>query len=261
MKEKNIAILFSGHLRNILKHVENLKKNLLKVLENNSFKYDIYIHTWDNNLSNDKIANHDKFYTQNIENTLNELNKHINIKKILIENQDDIYAKKDINNKIKYLIKNKTFHGKKDTYYVYNLTLKLYYQYYGQYKSYKLIENIDNYDYIIKTRPDAYYFDTFDVNIFNNDIIFPNSHLWSGKSINSLFYLGKTKIMKKILEFFNYIYDNEKYLDLIDKYNCQDINFNQLFRFYIINYMMITPYFSKYNPGIFRNEKLIVKIN
>ena len=37
-----IAILFSGHLRNIVDHLDNLQSNLLSILTEHDHKYDIY---------------------------------------------------------------------------------------------------------------------------------------------------------------------------------------------------------------------------
>ena len=64
MTLKRIAILFSGHLRNINQHILNLKNNFLNILSDNGYSYDIFIHTWDNNVSNDVFMNNDAFYEQ-----------------------------------------------------------------------------------------------------------------------------------------------------------------------------------------------------
>ena len=61
-----IAVLLSGHIRNLQEHITNFKENLLNILKQNNYDYDIYIHTWDDNLTKDIIYVKDKFFKKDI---------------------------------------------------------------------------------------------------------------------------------------------------------------------------------------------------
>jgi hypothetical protein len=177
----SIAILFSGHLRNILNHIHNLQINLLNILSDNSIHYDIYIHTWDSNITNDTIdwGAKDQYYNNNINNIIKILKTKIKIKKILIENQN----KKNIENQINSIMKFDI--NKRDRDRNREMLQKSYFQYYGFYKSLKLIDNLNDYNYIIKTRPDTYYLEKFNINLLNKDLVFPNSQLQNNTNIKN----------------------------------------------------------------------------
>lgn len=253
-----IAILFSGHLRNIQEIISNLKNNFLNIIHQ-KYNYDIYIHTWDDNISNDK---NDKFYNnETIDIKKIFENNKIKIKKILIENQDKI--KKDINLK-KYIddtYKYKFFYGNTDE--KKKLIDKLFWTYYGHQSVLNLIDKNDlkDYSHIIKTRPDIYY-DKFDLSLFENNIFFPNSHLYNGKSINQIFFGGKTKYMIKILNYFNTIIYNNKNVNvkIINDLKLNQVSFNSIFRNYIIDYLKYNPKFVNYDPGLYRKKNLIIKM-
>ena len=141
----------------------------------------------------------------------------------------------------------------------------MFFQYYGHYKVLKTIDNIDDYDFIIKTRPDLLY-EKFDTTLFNHDIFFPESHGGGGTralgNINQLFFGGKAENMKQILNYFtNIIYFNNNMNYTIINRRCKtDINFNCLFRYYIFNNLEYQPFFTTYNPKIYRTKNLIVTI-
>ena len=90
---KKVAILISGHLRNLHETIENFYSNLIIPISN-IFTYDIYLHTWDDNYTKDKLSNNDKYFKcikvtkEYINNLFNS--KNITIKKIIIENQEQI---------------------------------------------------------------------------------------------------------------------------------------------------------------------------
>lgn len=256
-----IAILFSGHLRNIHEIIYNLKNNFLDIV-NQEYQYDIYIHTWDNNISDDKYLNNDKFYnndTIDIEKVFKINN--INIKNILIENQKEVSKSMNIKKYINDTFKYNFFYG--DDNKKKNLIEKLFWQFYGHSAVFNLIDKkeLNNYKIIIKTRPDMFY-DKFDLSILKNDIFFPNSHLYNGKSINQLFFGGKTKYMVNILNYFNkVIYEKKKCnVEFIKKLNLKNISFNSIFRNYIIEYLKYNPEFIDFNPRLYRNKDKIVKI-
>lgn len=257
-----ICILFSGHLRNITDHINNFKSNLLDILIKNKYEVDIYMHTWDSNITNDIIDNNDEFYKNNdICDIINKIKNEITIKKILIESQKTVKLDNNVTNYITRIIKNKTIHLNNNKDYVFDLTNKLYFQYYGQYKSLQMIDNIDNYDYIIKTRPDVYYTETFDIKLLNHNIVFPNSHRGNNTSINNIFYFGKREFMIKILNYFKTINDIESLKNILNKYHSTDINFNCVFKYFIIDHLKSCPHYTVYNPSIYRNNKNIIKIN
>lgn len=253
-----IAILFSGHLRNIHEIIPNLKNNLLDVIAN-KYEYDIYMHTWDNNITNDENLCQDKYFIENVVDVIKLFkNNGINIKKISIENQEDIKKNLNINDYLQNNCKNKTINGNNDMRYVVDITNKLFWQYYGHYKTLELVrENKDEYEYILKTRPDMYY-DFFDLNLLNNKtkIFFPNSHQHGGCNINQMFFGGNTQDMFKILEYFEQIIYKNKNMNykFLKENHHSNINFNQLFRFYIVEYLRIKPHFCTYNPQIYRNK-------
>lgn len=268
-----IAILISGHIRNFDEIIKNFKENIIDVLISNNYNYDIYIHTWDNNLTNDTVLNNDKYYNNKIidikylENIFKTNNIKFNKNNCLIENQEAISIKNNINNYIVNNINNRTIHNKTCKMYVNGLFNKLFWQYYGHYKSLKLIKNIKLYDYIIKTRPDLYY-DKFEIGLLNKDIFFPNTHSYNNTNINQLFFGGKIIIMEKILNYFNEVIynintDNYKYninYNIINLYDKKDINLNNIFRYYILNYLNIKPFYCDYNPKLYRSNKLIINI-
>ena len=256
-----IAILFSGHLRNMDEIISNLKNNLLDVIKKD-YTYHIYIHTWDNNISNDKVLNNDKFYNNNIINIKNKFRKNnINIKNILIENQDTVARKIDIQKYINETYKHKFFYG--DDNKKKNLIEKLFWQFYGHQSVFNLInkDDLKNYSHLIKTRPDMYY-DKFDISILKKKIFFPNSHLYNGISINQLFFGGKVKYMINILNYFNkIIYFNKKLnIKAIKELKLKNISFNSIFRNYIFDVLKYSPKFIDYNPRLYRNKNLIIKI-
>lgn len=263
-----IAILISGHIRNFEEIIKNFKENLINILLENEYDYDIYIHTWDNNLTKDTVLNNDKHYNNNkvidikyLEHIFKTNNIKFNKNNCLIENQKNINIENNIDIYIENNITNKTIHNNNDKLYIKGLFNKLFWQYYGHHKTFKLIENIESYNYIIKTRPDLYY-DKFDISLLEKNIFFPNSHIHNQTNINQLFFGGKTNIMIKILNYFNNVvyYNNNINNEIIKLYDEKDVNFNKIFRYYIINYLNIKPFYCDYNPKLYRNNKLIINI-
>ena len=259
-----VAILISGHLRNLHEIIDNLYCNLLDPIKSEKNYYlNIYIHTWDNNFTCDKTFNHDNNY-ENIkidEEYLTNLfkSKNIILKKIIIENQENIKNKINLIDYLKNNTKEKSIHNNFDNDYVQDLTKKLFFQFYGHYK---VLEMCDlDCDFIIKTRPDMIY-EKFDIKLFEQNLFFPNSHQKKGCNINQLFFGGKTEYMISILKYFENCIYNKINFELINKYHATDINFNQIFRYYIINVLNYKQilFFTDYNPKIYRNKNKIVKV-
>jgi len=255
-----IAILLSGHVRNIHEHINNLKENLLDILLKNNYQFDIYIHTWDDNLTRDIIYNKDKFFKHKFSDipTLFE-NHKIPLKKIMIENQEKKYQKLDINNYLDKTCKKPYLNGKYEQKQLRDLTKKLFWQFYGHHKSLKMITSIHNYSHIIKTRPDVYY-EPFDISLLNYDCFFPNSHRYNGICINQIFFGGKKDIMIKILGYFReIIYNSQKEIEdsLASTYRKSNLTFNTLFKHYISNILKIEPQYTNYNPRLYRNKNQI----
>jgi hypothetical protein len=70
---------------------------------------------------------------------------------------------------------------------------------------YDIVDNIDEYYCVIKIRPDLYY-NKLDISLLDKDIFFPFSHQGDDKkNTNQLFFGGKPKYMKLILNYFNNI--------------------------------------------------------
>lgn len=254
---KRIAILFSGNMRNVLDIQNNLNENLINPLIKSGYEYDIFIHTWNSNLINDTVHSNDRYVkTNDVQNILNALKKRFRIKNIIIENQEAIFNKNGGDKLIHNIMGNRDVRGKGKEY-TFGLVKKHYFQYYGQYKSFDAVKG--NYDYIIKTRPDVWYFEKFDLKLFDNVLSFPFSHQFGGTNINQIFYVGKFSEMKMILDFWKYM-DSELNI-LLESYPYKhDINFNQIFRHYITNVLNIPPTFVKYNPGIYRSANKIVSV-
>ncbi|MDB4507513.1 hypothetical protein N9064_01325 [bacterium] len=258
---KKCAILISGHLRNLHEIIENFYDNLIVPIAE-QFSYDIYIHTWDNNHTMDKIMNYDKHFVD-IKITEEYINKLFNdndifIKKIIIENQEEIKNKLNLKDYLNNNTEKRTIHNKFKSDYVKDIVNKLFFQFYGHYMLLNCVDLNCNYDFIIKTRPDMFY-EKFDINLFNYDIFFPNSHKINNSNINQLFFGGKTEYMINILKFFENIifYDKNINFNIVNKYHKTDINFNCLFRYYILNYLNYRPFFTKYNPKIYRNKEIM----
>ena len=263
MKNK-IAILISGHLRNFDEIINNFYNNLIIPISSN-FLYDIYIHTWNNNYTKDKIMNKDENFKE-IQINKEYLNKLFNdnniiIKKIIIENQEEIKDKLDLYNYLINNTKERSIHGNFNNSYVKNLTNKLFFQYYGHYKVLNSLDLDCKYDFIIKTRPDLFY-EKFNIKLLEHNIFFPNSHQKGGSNINQLFFGGKTEYIIDILKYFERIifYNKNMNFKVINKYNKFDINFNCLFRYYIFNYLDYKPFLTNYNPKIYRNKEKIITI-
>lgn len=258
LAKKKVAILLSGHLRNFEQIINNFKNNFIKEIST-EFDYDIYIHTWDNNFTRDKIMNHDTHFLDikvNNNYIYNLFQKNgLSVKKIIIENQKELYNSLNINSYLNTNINGRSIHDKFDIDYVKDLTNKLFWQYYGHYKLINNLDNIDEYDFIIKSRPDIFY-DKFDRKLFEHDIFFPETHQYEGVNINQIFFGGKTKYMTEILHFFqNFIFYNKIInFPVIDNYHKTDINFNRIFRYYIMNILKYNPVFIKYNPKIYRSN-------
>lgn len=254
---KRVAILLSGNMRNILDTLDNLQVNLINPIIANDLKYDIFIHTWDSNIIGDTVHSRDKFVkTNDISFIIKSLKDKFNIKNVIIENQESIYNLHGGDSMINKIIGNREVR-KEGREYTFGLVKKHYFQYYGQYKSFTTIQG--DYDYIIKTRPDVWYYEKFNVNLLN-DLMFPNSHQFNGKNINQIFYAGPYQPIKEILYFWKLIKTD---LDILlkDYFNKKDINLNLIFRHYIENILNLTPKFVDYNIGLYRTDNLITEMH
>ena len=245
-----VAIIFSGHLRNILEHTKNLKDNFLSILEINDIEYDIYIHTWDNNHTSDTNLNHDKFFKiSNINYILKKLKKRLpKIKLVKKEKQEKVDHL--------WITRGKFIHGKVDTEYIHDIYNKLYFQFMGIKRVLNICkESGIKYDYVVRTRPDCYYKQKFDVKLLNNDFVVPFSHQKRGISINQIFFMGKYDTMDEVCDYITRV-------EVMDqKYILSDINLNNIFRKYILDYLKIKPLFCDFNPSLYRDKDNIQDIH
>jgi hypothetical protein len=259
-----IALLLSGHVRNLDENIINFKDKLLNILEKNNYNYDIYIHTWDDNLTKDIIYNKDKFFQKNIINIPELFQKHkIPLKKIIIENQEKKTNELQLKNYLDKTCIKPYLNGKYNEKELRDLTKKLFWQFYGHYKVLEMIDNPNIYTHIIKTRPDLYY-DFFDISLLQKNIFFPDSHRYNGICINQIFFGGKKEYMIKILQYFStLIYNQNKEINdsIASTYKKSGITFNTLFKHYISNYLKFEVFYTKYNPKIYRNKNNINLIN
>ena len=260
-----IAICFTGHIRNIAEHIKNLKTNLLDIISKNHY-YDIYMHTWDDNKTNNRVAeNNDRFFEEKTY-TITDIitlfkSNNIDIKDIIVENQKDISKLLNTENWLDNTQKSSSIHDKFDTKYVRGRLTMVFWQYYGHQSVFNIIKNIDEYDYIIKTRPDMLY-DPFDIQCLDMPLFFPLSHQKNNTSINSAFFGGQREYMKNVMNYFNtVIYKNgTPDMNLIRQYHNSDLNLNNIFRYYIINYLKFKPTFCSYDPKIYRTANVIIKL-
>lgn len=271
----NIAILFSGHLRNIHQHIDNLKENLIDVLTENGYNCSIYIHTWDNNLIertiHTRMEDFNKWYNKencDIKSLLKQNN--INLEGLLIENQQEVYDNLNLDDYTNNIIKNGKGVNKGTNIVTYNPDFikqsikQTFFQFYGYKKSFELVKNKGKFSYIIKTRPDAYYNDKFDINLLNYDVFFPNSHLYNGTSINPMFFGGKSEFVTKILNYYDFIVYNKGELNYnpVIKYsknkNC--VGLVILLRYFVLNYLNLNVHFCKFNPYIYRTKGIIHRV-
>lgn len=254
--KSKVAILLSGHIRNFQEIINEFKENLIKPIEQ-YYDYDINIHTWDTNIVEIDYLKRNKYFTKldiNKEYIYNLFKKNnLNINKIIIENQKEVANKLDLKTFFE-----KQLQGKKVDRNVINA---LFFQYYGHYKVLNCLDLNNNYEFIIKTRPDMFY-EKFDMDLFKYNIFFPFSHQKRGigSNINQLFFGGKTEYMLNILKYFeNIIYNNKNFnFTFIDKYDNSNFNLNCLFRTYIYKYLNYKPFFTRYNPKIYRHKDYII---
>jgi len=253
---KKIAILFSGNMRNVLDIQKNLNENLIDPLKSSGYEYDIFIHTWNSNASKDGIGKNDMYIkTNDIQYITTSLSKNFNVKKIIIEDQDKVYDLHGGDSNLNKIIGSRSIRKYNEDK-TKKLLKGLYFQYYGQFKSLEIIEG--DYDYIIKTRPDVWYFERFNVNLLKS-LSFPHSHQFGGRNINQIFYVGPTDKMKKVLMFWKYLTtETHKTLEGYPKY---DINLNMIFRHYVEKILEFTPNFVDYDPGLYRNKNKITTIS
>ena len=240
-----IAILLSGHIRNLQEHITNFKENLLNILKQNNYDYDIYIHTWDDNLTKDIIYVKDNFFKKDIVDVPLLFKQHnIPLKKIMIENQEKKTKDMQLNLYLDKTCKKSYLQGK-----------------YNE-KDLDMIDNPDIYTHIIKTRPDIYY-GIFDISLLQQNTFFPDSHRYNGICINQVFFGGKKEYMIKILQYFStLIYQNQEINDSIaSTYKKSGISFNTLFKHYITNYLKMEVFYTKYNPKIYRTKNNMFELH
>ena len=258
-----IAILLSGHIRNLQEHITNFKENLLNILKQNNYDYDIYIHTWDDNLTKDIIYVKDNFFKKDIVDVPLLFKQHnIPLKKIMIENQEKKTKDMQLNLYLDKTCKKSYLQGKYNEKDLRDLTKKLFWQFYVHYKVLEMIDNPNTYSHIIKTRPDVYYA-VFDITLLQQNIFFPDSHRYNGICINQIFFGGKKEYMIKILQYFStLIYQNQEINDSIaSTYKKSGISFNTLFKHYITNYLKLEVFYTKYNPKIYRTKNNMFEIH
>jgi hypothetical protein len=189
-KKPKVAILFFGLTRTLTKLYNNLKANILDELTNNGFDYDIFMHTYI--LENPYI---NKWSKENVLNYDNEAYKILNPKYVILENQNEVESKLNLNT---YFSNLGNWAGCAQTpfmqqYLVRNMVLALH--------SKKMVtqlfaEKKDEYDYVIITRPDQHYNLKLNTKLLDllsptdNNIIIPREHSYHG--LNDRFCICNT---------------------------------------------------------------------
>jgi len=247
LKDKKIAICFSGHTRNLNITYLNFVKNLI-----NPLNADIFIHTWDtlgmqkNRQDSVGIGYSDMPVTKEILDIINKLNP----KEYMVENFLNKINNFNIPNKIYMYGAPVNNNG------IINSTARpenIISQLYSIYKSFFILEeyqkkNNIKYDIVIKTRFDFNIESKISKNnietLLNNDnIIYTLNKNKSSSSfdnckkckieyhsgehdsiISDLFIFGKYNEMKKYMNLYNQYYD--LYNSLINNINDESINFS-----------------------------------
>ena len=222
-----IAICFFGLIRSLKFTHESINENLLKILTQNGIDYDIFIHTYDLKVLNNKRSKED-----NVELDVNDY-KLLNPKDILIENQDDFDKSFDYEKIMSY------GNAWKDSNDNFNSLKNLIRQLNSLNKLTQMIKKKERYDLYIYVRPDTKIVNPFNINLIenikDNEIRTPVyfKH-WGG--LNDRFAIGKFNSIVKYGERINYIYDfvncgkkrplhSEQLLKfIINKYNIKNID-------------------------------------
>lgn len=234
-KKKRVAIIFYGLTRCLATTIASIKTNIFDVLTDNNFEYDIFIHTY-------KIYGSyvNEWSNENIKEYNNEdVEKILNPKYYLFDNQDEIIQLLDFNKYCNYLtwFRNNPSLTK---YIIRNLVLALY----SKNKITNLFnKHISEYDYAIISRPDLEFKNKIDIKYFNelnnNNIIIPIKNWYEG--CNDRFCIGKPNIIFYYGTLYNSLYEyslkkglnSERYLlDMLNKKNIKiiskDINYDTI---------------------------------
>ena len=121
----------------------------------------------------------------------------------------------------------------------------------------EIIDNVDSYDYILTTRYDTILKTKLDLsNIDKYDFISTNCHRNAGNQIDSAINFGKTKFMKKFLQFYDKIKEDD--YKLIDDFNrFYKINIFKtcfLIKFYLVESNNIKVWYSNNRYYFMRDE-------
>jgi hypothetical protein len=190
---KRVAIIFFGLTRSLKNIYNNLTENLFNELTNNGYNYDIFIHTY--SLENPYI---NPWSGESISNYDNTAYKILNPKYYIIENQNAVEKKLNINS---YCSNLSNWKGCANTpemrrYLVRNMVLASH--------SKKMVtklfkEHKNEYDYVIITRPDQLLHTKINTNVFSflnvRNIIIPYEHSYYG--YNDRFCIAKPNVAIK----------------------------------------------------------------
>ena len=222
---RRVAVIFYGLTRTLSKTIDSLHENLFKVLLDNSFEYDIFIHHYKINgpYHNEWSKEHTQTYTnEDVESILQP-------KYCICDTQDDIIDNINFNAYYKKLGNWTGMNSTLTKYLIKNMCLALY--------SKKQITEIfrsyaNNYDYAIIIRPDLLLKNKIDIKWFdelnNSNIIIPSCDSFSG--CNDRMCIGKIEIILYYGTLFDNLqaYSEEKSIIseryLLDMLNKKEIN-------------------------------------
>ena len=225
IEKKKVAIIFFGLTRSLHKTIESLRTNLFKVLLDNSYEYDTYIHTYKIHGEYNNIWAH-----EHTENYINEdVETLLKPTYCIYDNQQDIV--KSINFE-EYYTKLGNWRLKTPEmtkYLIRNMCLALY----SKKQITKLFEkNKDEYDYAIIIRPDMMLKTKLDIKWFDelrdDTIVIPECDSYSGCNdrlcigkVNTILYYGTLFDSLKEYSEQTSITSEGYLLDMLNKKNIQ----------------------------------------
>lgn len=249
------AIFFFGHTRHCYKYFEYHKENIINILVDNGYEFDVFLITY-SDILNEKNIRKDLTEETNksIEHIKNLLGDKIKKIKILTQNQEyidkfDAYDDINVNSHTRTIscnLRHKKCQIHKDLckFRILNNLLEI-------------IDNVDSYDYILTARYDTILKTKLDLsNIDKYDFISTNCHRNAGNQMDSAITFGKTKFMKKFLQFYDKIKEDD--YKLVDDFNrFYKINVFKtcfLIKFYIVETNNIKVWYSNNMYFFMRDE-------
>ena len=260
-----IAVCISGHLRNSDLYIDNFKKNILNVFENNNINYDVFIFTYSNIVSTKIFSKKNKIpinrdISNETNNSLNNILKKIKVKKYKIETQKDesINKYKDYDYIFIRHKKTNVVNGKfKEEIRHRNLC-----QFKHRDNIIDMIDNIQQYYFILWIRPDIFYFEKININLMlKHDLVFPNNHRFGATQVHFTTVFGKRDIMIDLMKLYTHLKkDNYKLIDDYNtKYKTKNFFPNLLPLYFLKDKRNYTIFYNNFRDCItrFRNGEII----